>query len=43
MAIPELASHLHDVDRVAAVRKAMARLRRVDREVFALCVWGVTD
>ncbi|MER7667073.1 RNA polymerase sigma factor [Kitasatospora sp. NPDC096128] len=36
----ELVERLEDSRRLAAVRRALARLRRGDREVFGLCVWA---
>jgi len=36
----ELAGRIDDAARLEAVRKAMARLRRGEREVVALCVWS---
>ncbi|GJF30087.1 DNA-directed RNA polymerase sigma-70 factor [Kitasatospora sp. NE20-6] len=39
----ELVSRLDDVERLAAARRALARMRRGDREVFRLCVWVGLD
>ena len=39
----EVAGRLDDVQRLAAVRRALGRLRRTEREVFALCVWTGLD
>ncbi len=36
----ELVGRLEDSERVAAARAALKRLRRPEREVFALCVWS---
>lgn len=39
----EVAGRLDDAARLALVRTAFARLRRAEREVLALCVWGGLD
>ncbi|MFI6939116.1 RNA polymerase sigma factor [Streptomyces sp. NPDC050418] len=39
----ELAGRIDDSASLAAVRTAMAALRRPEREVLALCVWGGLD
>lgn len=39
----EVAGRLDDADRLALVRAAFAKLRRAEREVLALCVWGGLD
>ncbi|AIR99846.1 RNA polymerase sigma factor [Streptomyces glaucescens] len=39
----ELAGRLDDAAQLAAVRTALARLRRAEREVLALCVWSGLD
>ncbi|MCP9956191.1 MULTISPECIES: RNA polymerase sigma factor [Streptomyces] len=36
----ELVGRLTDADQLAAAHKALARLRRTEREVFTLCVWS---
>ncbi|MEU9959469.1 RNA polymerase sigma factor [Streptomyces sp. NPDC050982] len=36
----ELVVRMEDAERVAAARAALKRLRRSEREVFALCVWS---
>ncbi|MFC8666847.1 RNA polymerase sigma factor [Streptomyces sp. NPDC057199] len=36
----ELVGRLEDTERLAAARLALKRLRRSEREVFALCVWS---
>jgi RNA polymerase sigma-70 factor (ECF subfamily) len=36
----ELVGRMEDVERLAAARTALGRLRRSEREVFALCVWS---
>ncbi|MFF7631552.1 RNA polymerase sigma factor [Kitasatospora sp. NPDC008050] len=36
----ELVGRLDDGDRLAAAHRALARLRRAEREVFTLCVWS---
>ncbi|MFF0392620.1 RNA polymerase sigma factor [Kitasatospora sp. NPDC004615] len=36
----ELVGRMADSEELAAARKALARLRRSEREVFALCVWS---
>ncbi|WP_326599310.1 RNA polymerase sigma factor [Streptomyces sp. NBC_01803] len=36
----DVAKRLDDQERIAAVRAALGRLPRADREVLALCVWG---
>ncbi|MER6160060.1 RNA polymerase sigma factor [Streptomyces sp. NPDC001868] len=36
----ELVGRLDDADRLAAAHAALAKLRRREREVFALCVWS---
>jgi len=38
-----IADRVDDRERVAAVFAAMARLRRAEREVLALCVWSELD
>ncbi|MFI6244799.1 RNA polymerase sigma factor [Streptomyces sp. NPDC051016] len=35
-----LVGRLEDAERLAAARTALGRLRRAEREVFALCVWS---
>jgi RNA polymerase sigma-70 factor (ECF subfamily) len=39
----EVAGRIDDAARIAALREALARLRRPDREVLALCVWAGLD
>ncbi|WP_104815721.1 RNA polymerase sigma factor [Kitasatospora sp. MMS16-BH015] len=39
----EAAGRLDDAARLAAVQEAVARLRRPEREVLALCVWAGLD
>ncbi|MFE5588048.1 RNA polymerase sigma factor [Kitasatospora sp. NPDC056531] len=39
----ELVERLEDGSRLAAARRALAQLRRGDREVFGLCVWAGLD
>ncbi|GAA3298453.1 RNA polymerase sigma factor [Streptomyces cinereospinus] len=39
----ELAGRLDDAAQLAAVRTALSRLRRAEREVLALCVWSGLD
>lgn len=39
----EVADRVDDGERVAAVFAAMAKLRRAEREVLALCVWSELD
>jgi RNA polymerase sigma-70 factor (ECF subfamily) len=39
----EAAGRLDDAARIAALRDGLARLRRPDREVLALCVWAGLD
>ncbi|SHI08243.1 RNA polymerase sigma factor [Streptomyces sp. 3214.6] len=39
----EIAGRLDDAERLALVRSAFAKLRRAEREVLALCVWGGLD
>ncbi|GGL73149.1 siderophore-interacting protein [Streptomyces fumigatiscleroticus] len=39
----EIAGRLDDAERLALVRTALARLRRAEREVLALCVWSGLD
>jgi len=39
----ELVGRIDDTHRLAATRKAFARLRRCEQEVFALCVWSGLD
>jgi RNA polymerase sigma-70 factor (ECF subfamily) len=39
----EVAGRLDDADRLDLVRTALAKLRRPEREVLALCVWGGLD
>ncbi|MGI5195839.1 RNA polymerase sigma factor [Streptomyces sp. CA-288835] len=36
----ELVGRMEDTERLAAARTALGRLRRPEREVFALCVWS---
>lgn len=36
----EVADRVDDTVQLAAVRTALARLRRAEREVLALCVWS---
>ncbi|WP_413815874.1 RNA polymerase sigma factor [Kitasatospora purpeofusca] len=36
----ELVGRMADSEQLAAARKALGRLRRSEREVFALCVWS---
>ena len=36
----ELVGRMDDTERLAAARTALGRLRRSEREVFALCVWS---
>lgn len=36
----DLVGRMEDADRLAAARTALGRLRRAEREVFALCVWS---
>jgi RNA polymerase sigma-70 factor (ECF subfamily) len=39
----ELAGRIDDVARLAAVHRALGKLRRGEREVLALCVWSGLD
>ncbi|MGX2996616.1 RNA polymerase sigma factor [Streptomyces sp. JNUCC 64] len=39
----ELAERIDDAEQLALVRAALARLRRAEREVLALCVWSGLD
>ncbi|MGW7412743.1 RNA polymerase sigma factor [Streptomyces sp. NPDC054863] len=39
----ETAGRIDDAERIAALRAALARLRRPDREVLTLCVWAGLD
>ncbi|MFF2118442.1 RNA polymerase sigma factor [Kitasatospora sp. NPDC058184] len=39
----DLVAHLADVEELRAARRALARLRRRDREVFTLVVWAGLD
>lgn len=39
----EAAGRIDDATRIAALQDALARLRRPDREVLALCVWAGLD
>lgn len=39
----DIAGRVDDRRRIAAVRTALERLSRADREVLALCVWGGLD
>ena len=39
----DLAGRIDDAARLRAIRSAMARLRRGEREVIALCVWSGLD
>nr|WP_206327011.1 RNA polymerase sigma factor [Streptomyces sp. S3(2020)] len=39
----EIAGRLDDAAQLAVVRTALARLRRAEREVLALCVWAGLD
>ncbi|MFJ7276741.1 RNA polymerase sigma factor [Kitasatospora sp. NPDC098663] len=39
----EVAGRIDDAARIAALRQSLARLRRPDREVLALCVWAGLD
>jgi RNA polymerase sigma-70 factor (ECF subfamily) len=39
----DLAGRMDDAARLRAIRSAMARLRRGEREVLALCVWSGLD
>ncbi|WP_254802502.1 RNA polymerase sigma factor [Kitasatospora sp. SUK 42] len=39
----ELVGRIDDDARLAAVRRAVARLRKAEREVFGLCVWADLD
>jgi RNA polymerase sigma-70 factor (ECF subfamily) len=39
----ELVDRLEDAQRIAAVRDALQRLPRADRDVLALCVWAQLD
>ncbi|MFD5563185.1 RNA polymerase sigma factor [Kitasatospora griseola] len=39
----ELVTRLDDGEKPAAVRRALGRLRRSEREVFGLCVWAGLD
>ncbi|NJP43365.1 RNA polymerase sigma factor [Actinacidiphila epipremni] len=39
----ELVCRIDDAERLAAVQAALGRLRRAEREVFALCVWSGLD
>ncbi|MFJ6723324.1 RNA polymerase sigma factor [Streptomyces sp. NPDC091281] len=39
----ELAGRVDDARRLAEVRRVLGRLRRHEREVLALCVWGGLD
>ncbi|WP_037913542.1 RNA polymerase sigma factor [Actinacidiphila yeochonensis] len=40
---PETAGRIDDARRLRAVHAALCRLRRQEREVLALCVWGGLD
>jgi RNA polymerase sigma factor (sigma-70 family) len=40
---PETAGRIDDARRLRAVHAALGRLRRQEREVLALCVWGGLD
>jgi RNA polymerase sigma factor (sigma-70 family) len=39
----EVATRIHDRERLARVRTALAALRQAEREVLALCVWAGLD
>lgn len=39
----ELVDRVHDAARLAAAHRAVGRLRRAEREVVLLCVWGGLD
>ncbi|MFD8939697.1 RNA polymerase sigma factor [Streptomyces sp. NPDC059578] len=39
----ELAERIDDAEQLALVRAALAKLRRAEREVLALCVWSGLD
>ncbi|WP_432190238.1 RNA polymerase sigma factor [Streptomyces sp. Tue6028] len=39
----ELVGRIDDIERLAAARAALARMRRAERDVFALCVWAGLD
>ena len=39
----ETVDRMDDTERLRAVRTAVTKLRRADREVFALCVWAGLD
>jgi RNA polymerase sigma-70 factor (ECF subfamily) len=39
----DVASRMDDAERVAAAKRALAKLRRSEREVFTLCVWSGLD
>lgn len=39
----EVAERIDDTEQIALVRAAMAKLRRAEREVLALCVWSGLD
>jgi RNA polymerase sigma factor (sigma-70 family) len=39
----DLIGRIDDVNQITVVRDALARLRRGEREVFALCVWAGMD
>ena len=39
----ELVDRMYDAARLAAVQRALGRLRRCEREVFFLCVWSGLD
>ncbi|MEV6231890.1 RNA polymerase sigma factor [Saccharopolyspora shandongensis] len=39
----DVAGRMDDAERVAAAQRALAKLRRGEREVFTLCVWSGLD
>ncbi|MFE7170428.1 RNA polymerase sigma factor [Streptomyces sp. NPDC057616] len=39
----EVVERMQDASRLAAAQRALRRLRRAEREVFALCVWAGLD
>jgi RNA polymerase sigma-70 factor (ECF subfamily) len=39
----ELVGRIEDTEQLAAAQRALAALRRSDREVFMLCVWSGLD
>ncbi|GAA3232439.1 RNA polymerase sigma factor [Dactylosporangium siamense] len=39
----DLVARMHDASRLAAARRALAKLRSAERDVFMLCVWSGLD